>query len=61
MTIRNSANEVVSIDKEDVDQVLPSTSSIMPGNLLDPLSLREISDLMAYLGVLPPVEVAAKP
>jgi hypothetical protein len=41
---------------------LPNNSSIMPSGLLDSLTLREISDLLAYMGVIPSVEVArAKP
>ena len=61
LTVRNSANEVATIDDDDVDQILPSSSSIMPNNLLDDLSLQEISDLMAFMGVLPPIEVAKRP
>ncbi len=61
LTIRNSANEVATIDNDEVDQILPSSSSIMPNNLLDELSLKEISDLMAFMGVLPPIEVANRP
>ncbi len=60
VSIRNSNNETAVVSRQDIDQILPSTSSIMPGNLLDELSLKEISDLMAYLGVLPPVEVASR-
>ena len=54
-------NQVTVIRESDVDQILPNTSSIMPSGLLDNLSLREISDMMAYLGVIPPLEVAARP
>lgn len=61
VTVRNAANEVAQIAAEDVDQILPSSSSIMPDGLLDSLSLQEISDLMAYMGVLPPLEVATRP
>jgi putative heme-binding domain-containing protein len=60
LTIRNANNRVATVEMADVDQILPSTSSIMPANLLDELSLQEISDLMAYMGVLPPLEVAAE-
>ncbi|WP_164100946.1 DUF7133 domain-containing protein [Candidatus Laterigemmans baculatus] len=61
LTIRNAANEVRTVKAQDVDQILPSSSSIMPSGLLDSLSLQEISDLMAYMGVLPPLEVANRP
>ena len=59
--VRDANNEVILISEDDVDQILPSNSSIMPSGLLDNLSLKEISDLMAYLGVLPPLEVASRP
>jgi putative heme-binding domain-containing protein len=61
LSIRNSNNDVTMVKTDDVDQILPSTSSIMPGNLLDDLSLKEISDLLAYLKVLPALEIATKP
>jgi hypothetical protein len=60
LAIRDSRNQVTSVDDQDVDQVLPNNSSIMPAGLLDNLSLDEISDLLAYLGVLPAIEVASR-
>jgi len=60
LAIRDSRNHVTSVDDQDVDQVLPNNSSIMPAGLLDNLSLDEISDLLAYLGVLPAIEVASR-
>lgn len=59
--IRDANNNVTVIDEADVDQILPSNNSIMPSGLLDELTLQEISDLMAYLGVLPTLEVATRP
>ncbi len=59
--LRDANNEVVTIDEKEIDQILPSSSSIMPSGLLDDLSLQEISDLMAYMGVIPKLEVAEKP
>lgn len=59
--IRDSNNNVTFMSESRVDQILPSNSSIMPSGLLDDLTLREISDLMAYMGVVPPLEVAARP
>lgn len=47
--IRDAANNTSEIAKGDIDQILPSTTSIMPSGLLDTLSMTEISDLMAYL------------
>lgn len=59
--LRDANNQVSTIDEADIDQILPSNSSIMPSGLLDNLSLQEISDLMAYMGVIPKLEVAEKP
>jgi putative heme-binding domain-containing protein len=59
--IRDANNQVTMLRESEIDQVLPSHSSIMPSGLLDDLTLREISDMMAYLGVIPPLEVAARP
>jgi len=62
LRVRDSKNNLTRIDETNVDQVLPNNSSIMPSGLLDPLSLQQISDLLAFMGVLPNVEVArAKP
>ncbi|TWU37578.1 Cytochrome c [Novipirellula aureliae] len=58
--IRDSNNRVARAEERQVDQVLPSNSSIMPTGLLDELSTQEISDLMSFLGVVPTSEVAAK-
>ena len=59
--LRDSNNRVTAISEREIDQILPSNSSIMPSGTLDNLTLQEISDLMAYLGVIPPLEVAARP
>lgn len=47
--IRDAANNVSELAKSEIDQILPSTTSIMPSGLLDNLTMQEISDLMAYL------------
>jgi putative heme-binding domain-containing protein len=44
-----TANERVLLPREDVEAIKPSTSSMMPEGLLDPLSAQEIRDLFAYL------------
>lgn len=59
--VRDANNEVTIINESKIDQILPSNSSIMPNGLLDELSLQEISDMMAYLGVIPALEMAARP
>ena len=61
LAVRDANNEITRVGPSEIDQILPSTNSIMPSGTLDNLSLQEISDLMAYMGVLPPLEVAARP
>ncbi len=61
LQIRDSNNQLLVIQEESVDQILPSNSSIMPAGLLDDSSLQEISDLMSFLGVVPAVEIAKRP
>ena len=61
ITIRDSKNNVTMISENEIDQILPSTSSIMPSGLVDGLTQQEISDLLAYMGVLPSAEVARRP
>ncbi|MFK8114968.1 MAG: HEAT repeat domain-containing protein [Rubripirellula sp.] len=59
--IRDANNQVVTIPESQIDQILPNNSSIMPSGLLDNLTLQEISDLMSYMGVVSPLEVASRP
>lgn len=61
LVIRDARNNTTMIAAADVDQILPSTSSIMPSGLIDSLTLQEISDMMAYLGVVPSAEIATRP
>ncbi len=61
LEVRDSNNEVTIISAGDIDQILPSSVSVMPSGLLDELSLKQISDLMAFMGVVEPVEVATRP
>lgn len=61
LQLRDSNNQILVIKGDSVDQILPSSSSIMPAGLLDDLSLEQISDLMSYLGVIPSVEIASRP
>lgn len=58
VAIRDSRNQVTRVNESDIDQILPNNSSIMPSGLLDELTLGQISDLLAYMGVLTPLEVA---
>lgn len=61
LLVRDSDNEVTRIKQSEVDQIHPSGSSIMPSGLLDNLTLDEISDMMSFMGVIPPLEIAARP
>ncbi len=61
MTVRDAKNNLTRVPEKEIDQILPSTSSNMPSGLVDGLSQQEISDLMAYLGVLQPIEIASRP
>lgn len=48
----------VTVQPDEIDEIVPSPKSAMPDGLLDTLTLEEISDLFAYLGVLPGQNVA---
>lgn len=43
------ATKVVTIAKDDVDKILPSSTSLMPAKLLNQLNRDEVLDLLAYL------------
>ncbi len=53
-----SANERIVIPREDVEAIKPSSSSMMPEGLLDPLSTQEVRDLFAYLASTSQVSLA---
>lgn len=59
--VRDVNNHVTELAESQIDQILPSSTSIMPSGLLDELSLREIRDLMAFLDVIEPLQVATRP
>ncbi len=59
--VRDAKNFVTRVDADDIDQILPSKTSVMPSGLLDDLTMREIRDLMAYMQVIPSIEVANRP
>ena len=58
--IRDAKNQVSTVKESEIDQILPSKISIMPSGLLDDLTLEEIGDMMAFMGVIPPLEVALR-
>ena len=43
------ATKVVTIDKNDLDEVLPSPTSLMPAKLLNQLNKEEVLDLLGFL------------
>jgi putative membrane-bound dehydrogenase-like protein len=54
-------NEKVELDRTTVEEVTPSTLSLMPENQLAPMSDNEVRDLFGYLMTpVPPVEAASK-
>lgn len=59
--VRDSQNQVTTIDNNEVDTILPSRSSIMPSGLIDDLTMQEVGNLMAYLGLIDPIKIASKP
>ncbi|MEM6978414.1 MAG: HEAT repeat domain-containing protein [Planctomycetota bacterium] len=61
MEIRDSNNEVITVPEVDIDQIQPSSVSIMPSGLIENLSLQDVTDLMAFLGVNRPVAIASRP
>lgn len=61
VSIRTSDLQSVTIDKEDIEEIVPSKQSIMPAALLDNLSPNEIRDLMCYLGYVPTTPQVAEP
>lgn len=61
LQIRDSKNEITTIASDDVDSIQPSGMSIMPSGLIDELSLNEVRDLMTYLGLVRPIEIASRP
>jgi putative heme-binding domain-containing protein len=50
----------VTLEDAQIDQIVPNPNSAMPAGLLDSLTLEEISDLFAYLGLLPQSPVAGR-
>jgi putative heme-binding domain-containing protein len=53
ISIRTSDLQNVTIDKDDIEEIVPSKQSLMPAGLLDNLSPNDIRDLMCYLGYVP--------
>ncbi|MBW3543272.1 MAG: c-type cytochrome, partial [Planctomycetes bacterium] len=49
MTDPQDASVLVEVDRQSVDEVIPSKTSLMPKDLLDPLGEEEVLDLVAFL------------
>lgn len=49
LTNPEDITQVVEIAKDDIDEMVPSTVSLMPKDLLKPLNKDEVLDLLAYL------------
>jgi len=58
--VRDSNNEVTRVDRTEIDQIQPSRTSIMPSGLIENLTLQQVRDLMQFMGVNQPVEIARK-
>ncbi|HUG66857.1 MAG TPA: HEAT repeat domain-containing protein [Pirellulaceae bacterium] len=56
--ILQANGEKVTVPANEIDEIVPSPISAMPAGLLNPLTLEEISNLFAYLGVIPPQSIA---
>ncbi|TWT64878.1 DUF7133 domain-containing protein [Allorhodopirellula solitaria] len=59
--VRDARNEVTFIPDGEVDSVTPNGTSIMPSGLIDDLTQTQVRDLMAYLGLVRPIEIATRP
>lgn len=55
-----ASGEKITIATDDIEETVPSKISAMPEGLLNELTLEEISDLFAYLGVITPASLAEK-
>ena len=49
LTDPEDSTKIVDIPREDIDEILPSKTSIMPAELLNQLNEDEVLDLLAYL------------
>lgn len=56
--IQQLNGERVTVAEDKIEEVVSSRKSAMPDGLLNELTLEEISDLFAYLGILPTPNVA---
>ena len=52
VVLRTTKNEDIAIAREELDELIRQTTSLMPDRLLDDLSDQQIVDLLAYLATL---------
>ena len=55
LILRGSDGQNVVLRKDDIDELLPSKTSLMPKDILRPLNEQQIRDLFAYLRSSQPV------
>ncbi len=60
LLVRDSSLNEHVIAEQDVQQLEPSRASLMPGGLIDNLSLAEIRDLLSYLDFVPEQQQTAQ-
>ena len=60
LVLLNAAGQRETVDEKEISQRVQLPVSTMPAGLLDTLTLEEISDLLAYLGLLPTAMVAGQ-
>jgi len=56
-----SDGQQLKLSHEQIDDILPSQQSAMPSGLLNPLTIRQVADLFAFLSASNPVEIARQP
>ncbi len=61
LQIRDANNEITNIPQDEVDSIQPNGTSIMPSGLIDNLTQTQVRDLMTYLGLVRPLEIATRP
>lgn len=59
VVLKTADNKEVRLPKEDVEEMIVSTKSIMPDQLLRDLTAQQAADLLEYLSSLKPVEATA--
>jgi putative heme-binding domain-containing protein len=54
IVLRTADGQTATIPREDIDELAPSRTSLMPVGLLDTLSEPQIRDLLAFLSSTTP-------